>query len=801
MKQSTTKVRKTKTMKAKTPYKTNKKPKNTFLQQLKKRLPRSRVVMLLFVIVFASTGIYFLFFSKAATPLTVEQVVTQFPQRRTVYEDAILGRDAASDFDMGAAQGTIMLQRRNRDGASACNDACVSKANDLIYNSTDKIDTAEKESQAIHHAAAFTYLRAYLMFKDKPDLLYPATKSKLKTGLKKDGTTNAQKSLMFWRNKLFDKYTVDNINFDIASFNPWNPKGSGGYNGTENHKLQVITTGMLMSEVYAGESYRGYAVKDSTAVRDDYWHYFRDAFFRYSDAWGNDRTDHFRLDIAEFEKDSAGYAHVYMGDYWMIRDLFQDAVVQKHAEIMLDRLMIDWSEDMVKNMYTGQNDRWYSMDASVGASHHLQPMNFLLFDNLGYQLPADYKYLFSWGRWAALSIATSDYNPTNTNFPKAIIDVARNKGDGYLVTDGTGPKANWVEKDFGLGFLLDGTTGDEHHSGGFYIHNTNSMPAGLNIMPYFAVDSTKADPEGCKSPSPCNGPFRKRKPAHDAKGVVTERVAITRSKSGDLNPRIWIQDKFDTKDYSSPPWMFFKQKSSEGRDVYMAVRPSAGQFADDGNAQGGQIRVLKANEAILIWEVSTSDEYPSLAAFKSDILDNTLQVTSSDVTYKSSKLGTTLLFNRSALTSHKINGVLQDFNTFKYGFKTPFLQNPYNSKTASITRNGYGVTYNWDPNNDNNFDGMPSKSVDNTGGSSSTPPPSTTDTTAPTTPTNLAVTPTSSTQIDLSWTASTDNVGVAGYDIYRGGTKINTTTVAGFTDTGLHQLQPQQRPPKLTPPP
>ena len=44
------------------------------------------------------------------------------------------------------------------------------------------------------------------------------------------------------------------------------------------------------------------------------------------------------------------------------------------------------------------------------------------------------------------------------------------------------------------------------------------------------------------------------------------------------------------------------------------------------------------------------------------------------------------------------------------------------------------------------------------------------DTTPPTVPTNLAVSATTDTSVSLTWTASTDDVGVAGYDIYRGGT-------------------------------
>jgi M6 family metalloprotease-like protein len=64
--------------------------------------------------------------------------------------------------------------------------------------------------------------------------------------------------------------------------------------------------------------------------------------------------------------------------------------------------------------------------------------------------------------------------------------------------------------------------------------------------------------------------------------------------------------------------------------------------------------------------------------------------------------------------------------------------------------------------------------------------PSGTDTTKPTAPTNLTATATSSSQINLSWTPATDNVGVTGYDVYRGGTKIaSNTTSTTWGENGL----------------
>ena len=59
------------------------------------------------------------------------------------------------------------------------------------------------------------------------------------------------------------------------------------------------------------------------------------------------------------------------------------------------------------------------------------------------------------------------------------------------------------------------------------------------------------------------------------------------------------------------------------------------------------------------------------------------------------------------------------------------------------------------------------------------------DTTPPSAPTNLSATAVSSSAINLSWTASTDNVGVTGYKIYRGGVQIGTTITNNYNDNGL----------------
>lgn len=59
------------------------------------------------------------------------------------------------------------------------------------------------------------------------------------------------------------------------------------------------------------------------------------------------------------------------------------------------------------------------------------------------------------------------------------------------------------------------------------------------------------------------------------------------------------------------------------------------------------------------------------------------------------------------------------------------------------------------------------------------------DTQAPTAPTGVTVTAKTSGSVSLSWTASTDNTGVTGYDVFRGGVKVGSSTITSYTDSGL----------------
>jgi hypothetical protein len=71
------------------------------------------------------------------------------------------------------------------------------------------------------------------------------------------------------------------------------------------------------------------------------------------------------------------------------------------------------------------------------------------------------------------------------------------------------------------------------------------------------------------------------------------------------------------------------------------------------------------------------------------------------------------------------------------------------------------------------------------GGGDSGPGSNQADMTPPTTPTGLVATAAGGSVVNLTWSASTDNVGVTGYIVKRNGTQVATPTTTSYADTGL----------------
>ena len=128
-------------------------------------------------------------------------------------------------------------------------------------------------------------------------------------------------------------------------------------------------------------------------------------------------------------------------------------------------------------------------------------------------------------------------------------------------------------------------------------------------------------------------------------------------------------------------------------------------------------------------------------------------------------------------TASSDNVGVAGYNVYRDGSK--IATSPYPVYTDTGRTSGTSYCYMVEA-----FDGKGNVSTSKSSESCATPP-ATADSIAPSTPTGLSATTVSASQIDLSWSASTDNVGVLGYAIYRGATLVATVNGTSFSDVGL----------------
>ncbi len=128
--------------------------------------------------------------------------------------------------------------------------------------------------------------------------------------------------------------------------------------------------------------------------------------------------------------------------------------------------------------------------------------------------------------------------------------------------------------------------------------------------------------------------------------------------------------------------------------------------------------------------------------------------------------------------------------TSGYGFQwDPSDTYYYDYKVTSGSTYSYKVTA-CDSNGMNCSGGTISNSITYPAPSPTpTPTPTpTSDTVPPSTPTGLSATATSPSQINISWNASSDDVGVTSYKVYRNGTLVSSVGTTSYSDTGLSPI-------------
>ncbi|MFN8357819.1 MAG: fibronectin type III domain-containing protein [Spirosomataceae bacterium] len=226
-----------------------------------------------------------------------------------------------------------------------------------------------------------------------------------------------------------------------------------------------------------------------------------------------------------------------------------------------------------------------------------------------------------------------------------------------------------------------------------------------------------------------------------------------------------------------------------------------------------------ANSLLLFTQNDDSGTYSSNAYFTT--VANQWQ----EITVSMSALGNPTAIKRLNIQNNSSNSVTAYFDNIRFETASSDTQAP--TSPTNLTASGIsqtGLTLNWTASTDNvgvvsyqvyqngsllngnvtsntlavsgltcgtqyNFYVTAKDAAGNTSGSSNVITPSTLscpDTQAPTSPTNLTASGISQTGLTLNWTASTDNVGVVSYQVYRNGSLLNgTVTGTTFSVTGL----------------
>ena len=684
---------------------------------------------------------------------------SEFNRRKEAWGDAVLAYYGSNRDDQGI-MGLILMERAVRTGDMSR----VKEANDRLVAAARFIDDPDYkgDKRPAYEGYALTFANAVLKYGGRTDIMYPATLAKLKEGTEPAGSgyaSNANESLRFFHRSLAFS---DDRKIGVGKYNPWTNLGLG----TENHKVQEIASGMMIAKIYAGQSYIAadgtFPFYDNTPAGDDYYHYWQNAFSRWLFQSGETDPDislAVHIDGGIGEKDSTHYGQVYFGDLWLIREYAEDATTKKYAEMYLDLLLADMSEEWVGGLYSGSHSRSYDeLTMSKGPRTGFgSPVNYLLFDGLPYGISELGYPVCSWGCWGLGAIITSSYNPTHADFPLVVTDVFKNKpASGYMVFESkgmwpSGPanlEGNWVTSRYGLGFQLKYSCGSGHSCGGLYVSDDRGVSGGGVIVPFVGDD-----------------PDYRYKPDAGARGVVGPGVAIVRVVENDANSdqtalpsKLWIRNGWLEKG-SSGSWMFFRARAIDGKEVYAAVRPALGNVTAGTAVNGGEVKVMSTQDDFWVFDVADGDRFSSFAAYKSAVLAGAYSTAWPWIDYTASS-ETRVKYNRSTGTRW-VNEVESKNEAYKYVIKNPWMEWKVDAREANFSKNGRTAFYDFDANNDGVFTD-PVKRVANGGQVVATPVPTTG--TVPTAAPTAAPTPVPSTGV-ISGLSVRDAANAAGWSV------------------------------------
>lgn len=275
----------------------------------------------------------------------------------------------------------------------------IAKANRVLQRITTDFPTVKEGG----YYWAITYdIRTYYLFKNRPDLLYPATRDGLRRRLWK-----------YVKARSFRKNAVDAWHF-------WS---------TENHMMWKGSTFLLAAQMFREKIYADGAPGSS------HYEYWNSWFSQWMDerarkGWLEISSPHYQI------RSMAGIINVY--------DFGEDKILRKKVEMTLDWLWADYAQESIKGVRGGAKVRTYFRNAK-GIYQGMRCAAYILFGVGSYHQHG----------LGSVHVATSRYQP-----PNAVTDLAIDRwGRGtYVIKErrpSTARKYTYVTPDFILGAFQD----------------------------------------------------------------------------------------------------------------------------------------------------------------------------------------------------------------------------------------------------------------------------------------------------------------------------------------------------------
>ena len=213
--------------------------------------------------------------------------------------------------------------------------------------------------------------------------------------------------------------------------------------------------------------------------------------------------------------------------------------------------------------------------------------------------------------------------------------------------------------------------------------NKNYLPISTQVHAFFAITDASRNSRLVMN-------LTGGKNYEELQGVGDGNAMIFRRQINNNNgqtPRVYIADDF-TYSLETDGWIFGTDHSGS----YFAIKgllPSNGSTVShsilDVGSDGGPGKYLTCSndDTVVVVQMGQAGEYNDFAAFKADILDNTLTVSSGTVTYNPGAAGGTLtMFNNRNVP--RVNGQDVDLTPTKV-YDSPYLNADYGAKTVTLT--------------------------------------------------------------------------------------------------------------------